>query len=241
MIRKISAQYIYTCKSKPLKHGIICIDNSGKITDIIDTNGQLKESGGVEFYNGIICPGFINAHCHIELSHLKGKIPEKKGMAFFVDNIIKIRSDFTNDEIKSAIVNSDKEMQDNGIVAVGDISNSNDSVEIKKKNNLFYHTFIEVFGLDENKADDIINGGIVLINEYQNNQLSCSITPHAPYSVSELLFEKFKEYYKNKKQTISVHNQECKEENEIFAGKSNDFKELLNKILPNNSQQLKVN
>ena len=76
-MRKISANYIFPISSKPLKNGILELDDSGKIINIIDTKGDLKESAGLEFYNGILVPGFVNTHSHLELSDLKEKIEEK--------------------------------------------------------------------------------------------------------------------------------------------------------------------
>ena len=38
----------------------------------------------VQQFNGIIAPGFINAHCHLELSHMKGIIPEHTGLSDFI-------------------------------------------------------------------------------------------------------------------------------------------------------------
>jgi len=227
----ISAQYIFTGTTKPLKLGIISLDNTGEIIDIIDTNGKLKESGNIKFYNGIICPGFVNTHCHIELSHMRGVIPEKMGMVNFIEKVVGLRSDFSPEQILTSVVEADKEMQRNGIVAVGDISNSPDSLELKKNSKLFYHTFVEVFGLDETNADELFESGLQLKNEYINNNLSCSITPHAPYSVSELLFENFREYYNLHNEIISFHNQETQQENEMFEGKDNEMKQFMFKLL----------
>ena len=38
----------------------------------------------IQNFEGIISPGFINAHCHLELSHMKGMIPAKTGLQEFV-------------------------------------------------------------------------------------------------------------------------------------------------------------
>ena len=76
-MRKIAANYIFPISSKPLKNGIVEVDDSGKIINIIDTKGDLRESAKLEFYNGILVPGFVNAHSHTELSRLREKIEEK--------------------------------------------------------------------------------------------------------------------------------------------------------------------
>ena len=85
-MRRISANYIFT-KNNILKNGIVEIDSSNKILNIIDTLGSLKESRNLEFYNGIIVPGFINAHCHLELSELHNKLEQKERLPSFIENI----------------------------------------------------------------------------------------------------------------------------------------------------------
>lgn len=60
MTRKISAHYIFPGNRKPLKRGIIYLNDAGLITDLIDTKGELKEIERLEFFDGIITPSFIN-------------------------------------------------------------------------------------------------------------------------------------------------------------------------------------
>ena len=86
-MRRFSAHYIITGTGAVLKKGIISVNDQGVITELTDTGGDLTESASVEFYNGILVPGFINAHCHLELSHLRNVFPEKLKMAAFLKNI----------------------------------------------------------------------------------------------------------------------------------------------------------
>ena len=76
-MRKFSAQFIITGTGTVLEKGIISVNDDGTIAELIDTGGDLSEISSLEFYNGVLVPGFVNAHCHLELSHLKGEFPEK--------------------------------------------------------------------------------------------------------------------------------------------------------------------
>ena len=96
----------------------------GKILKIEDPKGNFKEIANLEFYNGILVPGFVNTHCHTELSHLKEKIREKTGLPDFVSQISKIRI-YEDEIINKAIKTADQTMKFDGVVAVGDISNTN--------------------------------------------------------------------------------------------------------------------
>ena len=122
-MRKLSAHYIITGTGAVLVKGIIILSDEGTIIDIIDTKGELDEIANVEFYSGAIVPGFVNAHCHLELSHLRGIFPEKTGLPGFLKNVIEHRDQEENKVLEDAR-KADIELWKNGVVAVGDISNT---------------------------------------------------------------------------------------------------------------------
>jgi len=222
-MRQISADYIFPISSEPIKNGIVTIDDDGVILHVAKENQHNKSE--IEFYNGIICPGFINTHCHLELSHLRDQVAEHTGMTGFITDFISKRTAFSIEEIHQAISGAEVEMIKNGIVAVGDISNNSNTFKQKGKGNLLYHTFIEIFNLDSNKADEVFKNAINLKDQLQhlstfNFQLSNSIVPHAPYTMSEKLLKMIDEYAAKNKSAISIHNQESEGESELFISKS---------------------
>ena len=218
MNRKISAHYIFPVSTAPIRNGIIEIDKQGTIIQIINPGKEIKEQAGVEFYNGILVPGFVNTHCHIELSHLKNKIPKHTGLHNFVGYVSKFRNaDETT--IQEAIKKADFEMKKNGIVAVGDISNQRISIETKKTSKIKYHTFIEVFSLNPDLSEEKISEGENLVKLFSKNNLDASIVPHAPYSISGKLFNLLKNKMLKSKFPVTMHNQETKSENELFQSK----------------------
>jgi aminodeoxyfutalosine deaminase len=222
-MRKISADYIFPVSSPPVKNGIVLIDDTGIILDVLSPNSE-RQAPDSEVYSGIIVPGFINTHCHLELSHLKGQLSEGKGLTEFISELIPKRDKFQLEQIKLAIISAEEEMLRNGIVAVGDISNTDHSFEQKKKGRMLYHTFIEAFDLNADKAKNIFDAALCL--QTQNPKLRTSITPHAPYSVSGKLLE----LIDNLKQPIlSIHNQETASENELFFSGTGSLAELMQK------------
>jgi cytosine/adenosine deaminase-related metal-dependent hydrolase len=217
-MRTIAAHYLFDGKGKFLKNGIVKIENDGTIIDVIDTNGILEESEGIEFYNGIITPGFINAHCHLELSHMKGVIPEKEGLASFIKNVIAYRGS-SDDRLIPAISEAIAEMKENGIVAVGDISNREVTFVPKEKSDIYFHTFLECYGVEE-PADkmslNLANG----LYEKWKARIPLSVVPHASYSCSPLLLGKIRINQEKRHGIFSIHNQESSSENELFLKKS---------------------
>ncbi|MBP6145037.1 MAG: amidohydrolase family protein [Sediminibacterium sp.] len=181
----------------------------------------LSEAGeDVQKLDGILSPGFVNAHCHLELSHMKGMIPEKTGLQEFVKQIVALRQ-VDPEAIQEAIVAAETEMMANGIVAVGDISNTLDTLNQKAKHNLAYYSFVELYDLDPTRAHDKIIAGIDIQKQFQENCIRASLVPHAPYSVTARLWTLLSEHFES--HTISLHNQETPGENEFFENKTGPF------------------
>jgi len=223
-MRSFKADYIFPVCAAPIKNGIVTVDDAGKIISVSDYGAESEQKNVlVEEFSGIICPGFVNTHCHLELSHLKGKIQKGKGLVNFIKDVQKFRGAETS-EVLDAAAAADYEMYENGIVAVGDIVNTNLSISIKAKSKLYYHSFIETFGFIPAKAEEIFKKALLLRNEFKPQ--SCSITPHAPYSVSKELFKLIKKECASGENLISIHNQECEDENKFYRYKSGGFNEL---------------
>jgi len=228
MIRHFSAEFIIPVNGEPLKNGIVSIDDKGKIIDLYENDGSGLITDNVEHFNGIIVPGFINSHCHLELSHMIGKVAPGEGLMAFLSKVIGHRASAEPD-ILEAMKNADRDMQENGIVAVGDISNNLLSKEIKEQSPVHYHTFVEFLGFDPENARSIFNKAVELLCTF--SPLPASLAPHAPYSVSKELLKIFQKNTEGHSELTSIHNQECDAENELYrykTGKFLDFYKSLN-------------
>ncbi|MEJ6737311.1 MAG: amidohydrolase family protein [Flavobacteriales bacterium] len=230
-MKKISADYIYPGNTTPIKNGVIVYDTDGKITELLNPIETKINWDDVERFNGIICPGFVNTHCHLEFSYLKGKIAEETQLHGFVKDIISLRENFSDKERLDAISLAEQEMIKNGIVAVGDISNGSSTFEHKEKSQLNYHTFIEVFGSNPKIAEAAFKHAESVYNRYFDKERA-SITPHATYSVSDNLVKLINVHAVANNSLISIHNQETASENAFFKegnGAMFDFLNIANK------------
>jgi len=209
----ITADKIYTGKVV-LENKVVVINAANTVIDIVEAKNI--DSSQVEIFEGVLCPGFINAHCHVELSHLFGKVGEKTGLDNFIKEIELYRK---ADEscVLDAIKISDEQMYSNGIVAVGDICNTANTFGRKLGSKISYHNFLEVFAFHPSRAEHVYEQGLKL---FHLSQQPSSITPHAPYSASEKLLKLISDFAIENSSILSIHNQETEDENLMFQSKT---------------------
>jgi aminodeoxyfutalosine deaminase len=197
---------------------------------IIETIIPVEEAGDeIQVLEGILCPGLINCHCHLELSHLKNVIPPHTGLINFLCSVVTKRG-FVPAIIQQEISKAEKEMFDNGTIAVGDIGNTSDTADVKSKSAIRWQNFVEVLSFTDEKADENfrhyknIAGIIEEKLQYSKFKHRTSLVPHAPYSISPKTFALINEATKD--QVISIHNQEHPAEDELYKTGGGDYLKL---------------
>ncbi len=195
---------------------VLITDEEGMVQDLV----AVQDAGDdIEGFNGILSPGFINCHCHLELSHLKNIIPPHTGLIDFLCDVVTKRG-FDVGLIQQEIIKAEKEMFDNGIVAVGDIGNTADTASVKSKSKIRWQNFVEVLSFTDEKANENFKHYQSVAKELESALLNStikyrtSLVPHAPYSISPKTFQLINEATAD--QIISIHNQEHPAENELY-------------------------
>jgi cytosine/adenosine deaminase-related metal-dependent hydrolase len=231
-----SADVVFPISSQPVFNGIIAVDQHQTIAGVFDNMDAVKNTFKSESninpvkLQGAIIPGFINCHCHLELSHLRGAIPKHQGLSGFISDIIRLRKLSSHQEIVASMQKAEQAMIHEGIVAVGDISNTDISFDLKNHSDLFFHTFIEVFDLNQAQSVAALNSGLKLLNQLKQNKkgYSGSISPHAPYTVTPALLKLIGALSNN--QPVTIHNQESASENELFRLNSGKLKSFFSSL-----------
>jgi aminodeoxyfutalosine deaminase len=223
--KKLNAPFLFTGHAMLDDNWVLIANENGTIENIVP-----KQEAGEEllYFDGIITPGFINCHCHIELSHMKGLIPEHTGLVPFIFSILQNR--FADEEqIEAAIYKAIHAMQANGIVAVGDICNTIYSLAAKQNSNLYYHNFIEVSGFHPSVANNRWQQIQPVYEQFLHSfPAQTSLVPHAPYSTSLQLLTLINTH--NKHTLSSIHMQESADENLFFQQAEGSFTRLYKQL-----------
>lgn len=183
---------------------------------------RLDAMAHTEFFAGALSAGLVNAHCHIELSYLRGKIERGSGFAGFARAIGQVRGEASTEERIAALEAADAKLYSQGVEAVADIVNGETSMAMKSRSKIHYHSFAEVFGLRSTTEP------MRELLRYDN----CSLTPHSTYSLQEAIFaEVVNEKYKGEgggedfgkgegegATPLSIHFMESPDERSLYAG-----------------------
>lgn len=199
---------------------VLVISSDGTIADRVPSS---EAGDGVERLEGILSPGFINCHCHLELSHLRGKIEPFTGLPAFLSAVMQQPPP---DPIlqREAMEKADAEMKENGIVAVGDICNTVAGIDCKKKSSLLYFNFVETMGLVDERAEARFQSALRIRDEHIRQlprAAGNTLVPHAPYSLGKKMAELI--FLLPDNQLLSIHSQESAAEEELFRTATGEF------------------
>ena len=198
----------------------VILKSDGTIVEVLPINKINSKADNIKYHNGLLLPGLINCHCHLELSWCKGLYSPNTGIEAFygaMKNIQKLRPN--EDIINEAINNTIKIFKRQGVVAVADISNTKVSLEAKTKSDIYFHTFLEAFGMSENDAKSKLDNLIYLQKEFIDHKQSCSLSAHTLFTLSNSLMSGLMKHISDSGNMHSIHFSESQEEIQYFEKK----------------------
>lgn len=213
--KRVTAEFVYTLEApQPIRNGYVEYDEAdGTIISV----GPCAEGETVEA--GALVPGFVNAHCHVELSHLHKKFRKGTGMAGFIDQINELR-DWAGREAKVQLVQEwmDKMWAD-GVSAMADISNDDSSFDVKSTHKMYTRTFLEVFGSEPHMCEGVMAEVTELGRVADKAGIDAAPTPHSCYTMSPQLLSA-SAAAGLAKGYLSYHSQESQEEEDLLRSGS---------------------
>ncbi len=209
----LAAKYLYTLdRPDPIRNGFVEYDEYGTVSRV----GECQDPDSEEiFLDGAIVPGFVNTHCHLELSYMWKLFRKGTGMAGFIDQINALRDTTPLSGKIEAIKKWMDVMWERGVSAMADISNCDDSFSVKKDSPMYTRTFLEVFGTEPEDCGAVMDAVLRLQKKALSFGLDAAPTPHACYTMSpELLTAVSAEGLKSG--FLSYHSEESQEEEDML-------------------------
>ena len=204
-------------------------------------HGRIAAAGGAEidppahaaaaapiFDRCAILPGLVNAHTHLEVSWMRGRIAPSPSMPEWVEQLVALRRTVASDP-RDAIAEAIAEARRSGTALVGDVSNTLASYQPLLESGMAGCVFHEVLGF--NVADPgrvVFEAGAAVRGLTRASRLRVSIVPHAPYSVSPALLRAVAAA--SREDVVSIHVGESAEEMELLRSGTGRWRDLLNRL-----------
>lgn len=212
-MRRIKADVVFPVSTAPIENGVVWVDDDGKILALKSPGEEGYGHPDEEYQPGWLVPGWVNSHCHLELSGYHGEIPEHTGLDGFIRRLAEVQA---NPDAFEAMKRADAQMAAEGVMAVLDISNQTNSFGIKKISTIQYYTLAERYGFLNERASSTFETGIQVWKALRADELRGNICLHAPYSASEALMQKVKDHIEQEGGIYSIHFLESAGERELF-------------------------
>lgn len=181
-MKRIAAKYVYLLDGiEPIRNSFVEFSDDGTVIAV----GEADSADNI--LDGALVPGFVNAHCHVELSYMKGLFRKGTGMAGFIDQINALRDTKSHEEKVRDLSEAMDLMWERGVSAMADISNCDDSFAVKAAHPMYTRTFLEVFGTEPEDCPSVMAS----VRELQEKAIAAGLdaapTPHACYTMSPQL------------------------------------------------------
>jgi cytosine/adenosine deaminase-related metal-dependent hydrolase len=238
--------FVVPVTSAPMRDAFVAV-RDGVITGMGPISERPTGPDAVEADLGktILMPGFVNAHTHLELSHLAGAVPGDRGFVPWIEEQLRVRADRSADEIRPAIDHAIAAMEGSGTVAVADVSNSLASVGPLGDSNLHALILHEILGFDPSKAAVVLEQTKAIraaasesLNATGNpdprgnsttwskaSRIRIEVAAHAPHSISRELFQ----LLMKDGRVRSIHVAESRSEDDFLRHGGGDWRGFLDR------------
>lgn len=185
----LAASWVVPVASPPLRDGRVAVEG-GRIAWV----GRAGDPGAPEapvqdLGRGVLLPGLVNAHCHLELSHLAGRVSFAGGFVAWVEALVGSREG-DGEVVRAGAAEAIRELEQSGTVAVGDVSNGLVHLDLLGASRLEAVVFLELLAWDPARAQGTLewaDGRLAGLAGLAPN-VRVRLAAHAPHSVSPALF-----------------------------------------------------
>ena len=208
----------------PIPGGSVTVDG-GRVVDV----SRQRAASAVDLGRCAVLPALVNAHIHLELSYLRGRIPRAARFTDWVRPLLAARREApAPDAVASAATSALDEARRAGTGIFGDVSNTLAAVPALRASGTPAHVFHELLGFSVTDAERPVAEARARIAEADGGEhLTFSLAPHAPYSVSAALFAAIRRDSTAHAAPTSVHLAESPEEVQLLADGSGPWRPLL--------------
>ena len=215
------ADWVFTGRGEPIRNGVLRIDRSV----IVEIKEWSNDQIDVDLGQSHLIPGLVNAHTHLDLGALRGRLAPPSAFNDWLLQVIDYRRKANDTEWTAAIEAGLQESRRHGTIWLGDISCNGKSLESFQRQQMDGLVFLELIGMKEERVDLAMS---LAANWMQDDINGKGLSPHAPYSVSEMLMNELHTVFHAV--PMAMHLAETREELQLIQERTGPFREFLQQL-----------
>lgn len=228
----VRSRLLVTMDGPPIENGGVVIDGKS-IVAVGPAEEMARLDGGevVDLGEMVLMPGLINAHCHLDYTMMRHSISPPKSFTAWVQRINALKRSLDEDDYLQAIDRGFKELQTWGVTSVCNIEAFPELMRRMGKPPIRTWWFYEMIDVRHRiPTDELIQGALRFFGDAPDSLTRFGISPHAPYTASEQLYEMANICADSFSLLLTTHVAESREEAAMFARQEGDLYEFMSSI-----------
>ncbi len=220
------ARWVLPITQPPIENGTV-VEADGVIT-FVGPRADAPAGRDYDLGEAILLPGLVNTHTHLELTAMRGFLEDCR-FAEWIDKLRQSRNEVLDAEmLLDAARSGVLEGVEAGITTYADTCSTGVAMQAMRELGVRGVMYQEVFGPDPSRADTAMGELESVVDRLQLEQtelVSLGVSPHAPYTVSDALYEAAAHFANSRKLPLAMHVAESEPEYDIVVRGSGDFAE----------------
>jgi len=224
----IRAKVVATMDGPPIENGAVAVLGE-RLADIGKFSDVAKKYSGEEIVDlgeQVLLPGLINAHCHLDYTCLRGKIPRQKSFTDWIRAINAAKAKLSVDDYVASINEGFAEAKLFGTTTIANLTAFPELVaQISEPIRTWW--FAELIDVrDPSQANELVDGAV----ERLKSRSRWGLAPHAPFTASKDLYRRCEEAARRENALLTTHLAESREEMSMFREGNSELCEFLEDI-----------
>ena len=223
----IRARVIITMDGPPIENGAVAVSGN-RIVDVgkFDEIKALNSGEVIDLGERVLLPGLINAHCHLDYTSLRGKIPPQKSFAGWIRLINAEKAKLADADYLASITEGFSEAKRFGTTTVANLTAFPELIaQIHSPIRTWW--FAELIDVrSPERANELVDRAIQSLKSTQN----CGLAPHALFTASANLYSCCEELARRGNILLTTHLAESREEMSMFRDGSGPLYDFLKSI-----------
>lgn len=234
----LRARVVVPVSGPPIDNGAVLV--AGSRIQAVGPWRELVRSAArnvVDLGESILLPGLINAHCHLDYTHMAGLFDPPRRFTDWIKLITSTKSSWSDDEFAASWRAGADMLLQNGTTTVGDIEALPKLLpEAWNATPLRVFSFLEMTGIRSRRQPaTVLQEAVDHVTALRHPRCKAWLSPHAPYSTQPELLRLATRAARRHRWRVTTHVAESDQEFEMFRHAQGDMHDWLKRNERDNS------